>query len=100
MWYSVTLQSYLWNTAASHRIDTFGTSSVVAGDLVLERGAAVPTVQLLAYADSIPERPKCSLRDLTLFASWLHSEKLCWVCSTHSSAQHRVRKAEGLPRGQ
>lgn len=28
-------QSYLWNTAASHRIERFGVSSVVAGDLVL-----------------------------------------------------------------
>ena len=29
------VQSYLWNTAASHRIERFGASGVVAGDLVL-----------------------------------------------------------------
>ena len=34
-------QSYLWNTAASHRIERFGASVVVAGDLVLPQKAGV-----------------------------------------------------------
>ena len=33
-------QSYLWNSAASHRVETFGTERAVAGDLVLPRQAA------------------------------------------------------------
>lgn len=34
------VQSFLWNSAASHRIRTFGASDVVGGDLVLPRDAA------------------------------------------------------------
>ena len=33
-------QSYLWNCAASHRLDTHGAQAVVAGDLVLSRSAS------------------------------------------------------------
>ena len=33
-------QSYLWNAAASHRVERYGGTAVVAGDLVLPASAA------------------------------------------------------------
>ena len=33
-------QSYLWNSAASHRVEAYGAGAVVAGDLVLPVAAA------------------------------------------------------------
>lgn len=38
------VQSYLWNCAASHRARELGLDSAVAGDLVLEEGAAADSV--------------------------------------------------------
>lgn len=32
-------QSYLWNSAASHRLATYGAEAAVVGDLVLPRGS-------------------------------------------------------------
>ena len=36
------LQSFLWNKAASHRVETFGVQGVQVGDLVLPLAADVP----------------------------------------------------------
>ena len=33
-------QSFLWNTAASHRVQTYGIAAAVAGDLVIPVGTA------------------------------------------------------------
>ncbi|GIL81041.1 hypothetical protein Vretifemale_10170 [Volvox reticuliferus] len=40
MMYLHAWQSYVWNSAASHRIRTYGRDGVVAGDLVLPRSSA------------------------------------------------------------
>ncbi len=35
------MQSYLWNTAASHRVERFGVHAAVAGDLVLPQKTGI-----------------------------------------------------------
>jgi len=45
-------QSYLWNSAASHRAREFGLDGAVAGDLVLAEGAAADAVDGIGAADA------------------------------------------------
>ena len=60
------VQSYLWNTAASHRVEIFGSSSVIAGDLVLQRGAAAPSALIVLRLSTAPSHLTwaCRMTDL------------------------------------
>ena len=47
-------QSYLWNAAASHRVQTYGAEAAVAGDLVIPSGGTEPADSALCRCSALP----------------------------------------------
>lgn len=48
--YINSLQSYLWNCAASHRIQVYGATNVVLGDLVIPRSQPSASPGITSYS--------------------------------------------------
>ena len=60
-------QSYLWNAAASHRVQAHGAEAAVAGDLVIPSGGTEPADSALCC---------CSASPVLVFSSWRESHPL------------------------
>jgi len=52
-------QSFLWNSAATHRVKTYGIAGAVAGDLVISSGTGCGALSTSTFAS-------CSLKTLSL----------------------------------